>query len=585
MPGQDIMTERAMLRRHAGAGLRLGALPQAAVTAAFAVMVALMGLSLPTNHDEYQYLAAAHLFPEHRLYADVFYSQTPYFPVALSAWLAATRDVLPSAYLSARLFNIAWSIVFVAALFAMLFRLSPSRLFATMVGAALLLVEVMHLPLRTARNDMMPLALCTVALALLVQGCWLEAAARRRRAWLHFAAGLLIAAAVGTKQSYAFVALVAAAWALAAPHLPWRERLRAQFWPLAAGGVLGGLPMLALIAASPVNFLYSNLEFHSTHHLWWSAATPEAEAAISSLTVRAYVLFRALATWPFLVLGALFAACMAVALLAPRRAPDPEARRLVSVLLLAAVTVLVALPIFILPKPLHVQYVAPMLPFIGACAVAGAALACHVLAQRPGFACRPWLHGASALLLASILAYGMVTPRKGAVAHLRYVAAATLRGGDHWVGHGGVWVAGHAARIEARLREVLGPPREGLRIATLMNIYPIGAGFGIHPELAGAPFFYQTNDRIPPGQVQSLGGTSPAGVAEWAARAGVQAVLLGYLPRLDAPLRDHARREGFLCFRVDLRGGQSDHLPEAEPGELWVAPELARAAPDCPAPG
>jgi hypothetical protein len=299
------------------------------VTLALCALAAVLGLTLPTNHDEYQYVAAAWLVSEARPYLDFFYSQTPLFPVALAGWLGLADGLLPSSYLAARLFTIVWSAVFVAALSHVLFRLSPSRLLAAAITIALLCTEILDLPLQTARNDMMPLALATVALALMVHAFWVEQIAARARAALHLVAGVLLALAVGTKQSYAFVAGVAALATLLSPHLPPGPRLRSQFLPLAAGGALGALPLALLTAPDIENFLYANLEFHRTHHLWWSSRTPEEEAAISSLAVRAYVLARTLATAPMVLLGLLFAACLSLAL-ARGQSARPEERRLCS---------------------------------------------------------------------------------------------------------------------------------------------------------------------------------------------------------------------------------------------------------------
>jgi hypothetical protein len=147
-------------------------------------------------------------------------------------------------------------------------------------------------------------------------------------------------------------------------------------------------------------------------------------------------------------------------------------------------------------------------------------------------------------VLATTLAYGLITPQRGAIARLHDVATAVLRGeGDDSAGDG-AWVGAHAARVEARLREVLGPPRRDLRIATIMNIYPAGAGFGVYRELAGAPFFYQTNDRIAPVQLRRLVGTSPRLAPAWLAEAEVQVVLVGYMVQLDAPLRGYGPGAG-----------------------------------------
>ncbi|WP_270933896.1 hypothetical protein [Falsiroseomonas oryzae] len=545
-------------------------------------MAIAVGLSLPTNHDEYQYIAAAHLVPELRLYADVFYSQTPYFPWALAGWQAVTGWLVESPYMAARLFNIAWSLIFLVTLLNLAARLAPLRLLAVGICAASVGVGLMELPIRVARNDMMPLALATLALLQLARACWLDAEAGRQRVLLHLGAGLLLAAAVGTKLSYAHVAAVAVLHAILDPQLPWGARWKLRVLPLVAGGVLGAVPMLAMAAASPENFLYATTEFHQTHHHWASSATPEAYEAIGSLAVRAYVLFRVLATLPYLLLALVFAACIAVALLARHRAGDPEEVRLWSICLLCVGTVLASIPMFIMPKPLHAQYVAPVVPFVAiAAASATALMRRRARAARLGDG-RAWLFGAAALLIGGALVQAFVAPRLGPISYLRFLTAMSLRdpSGGPWLEHGGLWVAPHMRRVAGRLQDVLGPPQPGLRIATVMNTYPIEAGFGIHRELAGAPFFYQTNDRIPPALVERLRGTSPELAPAWLERAQVRAVLVGYMPALDAPFRAHARRHGFLCFTVDLSGSRSDR-EETGAGELWVAPELARAAPDC----
>lgn len=544
------------------------------LAAPFALAAVLLGLSLPTNHDEYQYVAAGHLFARARIYAEYFYSQTPFYPAALSAWLWATDGVVPSGYVSARLFTIAWSLIYVVALLHALLRLSPSRLLAVAILAAVFCVDIMRLPLRVARNDMMPLALTAVALAVLVEACLLDTARRRLRAALHLLAGLLIAAAVGTKQSYAIVAVTAVAYALAAPHLPLRDRWRSQVLPMAIGGAAGAIPMLVIVAAAPASFLYAVSEYHATHHLWWAAPTAAEEAVFRSVANRAYVVFRGFANPPLAALGLGFLACMAAVAASGRRALAPDLRPLWSILLLAALTVAVGIPAFLVPAVLHGQYLAPVLPFVAVCAAAGAALSAEVARGRARAGVRRWMHLWAVFAFAGALAYGLFLPGSGPLALLRAMALDNVRDDR------AAWMTEHARRVDARLQEVLGPPRRELRIATIMNAYPVSAGFGIHRELASAPFFYQTNDRLPPGQVVALAGTSPRLARDWLRREDVQAVLLGYDPLLEMPFLAHARESGFLCFRVDLRGGQADVvLPAA--GQLWVAPALARTRPDC----
>jgi hypothetical protein len=43
-----------------------------------------------------------------------------------------------------------------------------------------------------------------------------------------------------------------------------------------------------------------------------------------------------------------------------------------------------------MPMPLHPHYAAPVLPFIGACAVAAAALACRAAPVRPLLRWQEW---------------------------------------------------------------------------------------------------------------------------------------------------------------------------------------------------
>ena len=89
----------------------------ASVVVLSACALALMvGFSIPTNHDEFQYIAAAHLVGSERLYAEFFYSQTPYFPILLSLWLDELVHVLDSPYVLSRAFNALWSVVFIGSL-------------------------------------------------------------------------------------------------------------------------------------------------------------------------------------------------------------------------------------------------------------------------------------------------------------------------------------------------------------------------------------------------------------------------------------------------------------------------------------
>jgi hypothetical protein len=134
----------------------------------------------------------------------------------------------------------------------------------------------------------------------------------------------------------------------------------------------------------------------------------------------------------------------------------------------------------------------------------------------------------------------------------------------------------HLDRVTEKIEQVLGPPSEHLRIATLMPIYPIEAGFGIHPELASVPFFFRTNDDILDDDLERLIGLGPSTVEDWLHENGVRAVLTGYDPWLEEGFRSYAATRKMACFRLDLRGAYRTNR-----GYLYVDPALARQPDEC----
>jgi hypothetical protein len=139
------------------------------------------------------------------------------------------------------------------------------------------------------------------------------------------------------------------------------------------------------------------------------------------------------------------------------------------------------------------------------------------------------------------------------------------------------WVASHAQQVRARFHEVLGSGSRTLKIATLMSEYPLDAGFGIYREFAGAPFFYRSNDDLPPERVTQLIGTAPRALGSWLSEHQVTAILVGYHERaLEKGFLEYARAGNFACFSVSLQGAYQINY-----GQLLVSRHLARASPDC----
>lgn len=533
------------------------------------VLVLTVGLSVPTNHDEFQYIAAAHLYPKMQIYEDFFYSQTPYFPAVLSAWTELLEPVTGSAYLSGRLFNVLWSVIFVTSLAFVLIRISPSLVFSLTMLVLVISSSLLDLPLRVTRNDMMPLSLSTAALALIVAsirvGDW------RAVCLLHFSAGFLISLAVGAKQSYAFVALAFAIYAATAFHMPFRKRLVSATLPIAFGGLVGAIPMLLLTIPSWRNFYYSSVEFHNHAHALWYGGGEEAFTLRRRISDLAETLIEpSVAIICVLGLIVLYAGWKAQWLHLYRSRSG-----VLSIFFLCTVTTLAVLGSCLLAKPLHPQYAAPLLPFLATGIVAFARLTQDQYGHRKNLGV---LQSASVIALVLAVAGALLTSG-GALTHVNSMFVGAAKSEEvHWhraIGDD-IWIADHLDRVRSRLHEVLGQPDERIRIATIMSAYPIDAGYGIYPEFAGAPFFYRVQDHLDGSTLDRLVGTSPSRVESLLSQRNAQALLIGYDPQIEEGFERYADMQGFVCFRVDLRGAY-----RTNEGKLLVSRSLTDMRGDC----
>jgi hypothetical protein len=554
----------------------------AAAALVFAAVAVVAGLSLPTNHDEFQYIAAAYLYGTLDMYRDYFYSQTPYFPIALHYWNLLLADLVGSVYVSSRLFNVGWSLLFVGTFLYVLARASPSAALCIGVFAVLFSAEALDVPLRAVRNDMMPLALTTAALALMSRR-YFQARHRQAR-WgpSHFLAGLLLAVAVSSKHSYAPVALALALAPLTAPGLPLRDNLRQASLPLVGGGIVGALPLLSYVATDWAAMRFALVDFHRTAHVqWYLQERPDADFSMTAQFVR---LAQELFNIPFLASLAVFVA-FAVPVTVARPGRRDAALPHWGLLFLSILAMAFMLPLLLLARPLHHQYVAPLVPFVGLCIAAAAGiLEASVAWESAKLSPRVVFAGAGLFLATAGFYYGLVRTDDGVVAHLRtMVVAAPAEGGrtTYRRNFPEVWAAEHAGGIARRLAGVLGPADGTLRIATLMTAYPIEAGYGIYPEFAGAPFFYRSNDHLSAEQRREYVGLSPSTVRGWLDTTGPQALLVGYDAGLEAGFWDYARTRGFACFRVNLSGAYNLYADGSREGFLLVSPARTEATPDC----
>ena len=119
----------------------------------------------------------------------------------------------------------------------------------------------------TARNDMLPLLFTLLACYFYLRA---SATTQRTATALFFATGVVLAAAVGTKISFAFAPVTFVAFSLVRQ---WRERdppyWRVELLPLVSGGIVGALPMVAVALPSLENFWYDVLQYHTTATFEW----------------------------------------------------------------------------------------------------------------------------------------------------------------------------------------------------------------------------------------------------------------------------------------------------------------------------
>jgi hypothetical protein len=528
-------------------------------------LVVTVGLALPTNHDEFQYIAAAALARSGSVYKDFFYSQTPYFPVALS-WIYGL--VAPDHLLVAsRMFNVLWSLTFVAALLAVHLRVARHALFAVGLSTVVLLCPLLDLPLRTARNDMMPLALATLALAVVVYSTGSDSQKVRSAGYL--VTGILLSAAVCTKQSYAFVALAFAIHALIPLRTSFIDQVRTTAFPQAFGGLAAALPAVWIASQQLENFVYSIGEFHQTLHLAFRGEeTP-------SFVDRSRIVLDVLIDPALLLLGALGAGLLAIQGFKLTRALlTHEIARTLLLTLLAAFAVTVSL---FFANPLHKQYAAPLLPFLST--FVAALYNWCITSSRESFIRQRVLRSLGVALIPLAILSSLGLSSRGMLPHLwrlsqhRYTAESTEA---PWSRGEKVFIMEHANAVRAQMHRVLGEQNRSLRIATLMPSYPLDAGYGIYAELSGPPFFYRANDHLSSEQRRQLRGISPTTSAAWLNSVRAEAVLVGYDPRLEVQFLEYAISKNFKCYRIDLEGA---HM--ARVARLYVSPILTHSPPSC----
>ena len=532
-------------------------------------LLALMAFSLPTNHDEYQYISAAELSRNGELYGDFFYSQTPYYAILLGWLIELFAPDGNGVLVASRSLTLVWAALFLFVLMFVLVRIAKDTLLSVALCTVVLTSTLLDLPLRTARNDMMPLALATLALALVVYAT--DSTNGRTRSFVHLMAGALLSAAVCTKQSYIFVVIAFAAYAVIPLRTKFLYQLRTAALPMAVGGIVAAIPASLTVFRHLQNFMYSNGEFHQTSHLMWHYG--KTSIGIGFRIRKVIVVLMDPAVLVLCVMAAVLLAIHRRYLLASLQRCNFS-----PILVLTLVACLAVTISLFLASPLHPQYAAPILPFLATFVVAF--YASSLPQSLAHFQVSPHSIRLSAVALSLIAVLSsLALSSAGIIPHLRALSA------DRYVDEGSqaTWSRGkkrfiteHAQSARVHIRGALGNADKSLKIATLMPSYPIEAGFGVYEELAGSPFFYRVNDRLSSRQLRQLRGLSPRSARAWLASVHAEAVLVGYRADLEAGFVEYATLNRFKCYSVDLEGSDTTRV-----ARLYVSQRLTRSKPDC----
>ena len=470
-------------------------------------------LNYPLNHDEQLFLAAAAELPSWRLYDDLGFNHFPNLPYLLSAILGVTNTGY--LLLTGRIVVFLGWLAALAALWLLGRRLGAGSL-ASVTALLLLIGNVMLLgqPGMLATNNLVTIPFALFGLYFLLRGLDRDAPSPV----CVFLAGVLVSLAIGFKANYIFLVPPFALAVLLAPaQRPLAQRLVKGGVPLALGGLIGGIPVLAYLASDYESLLAHTLRYFTELHAayWANSDIPQ----ISSVAKRVV-----LAEQIWLSNANLLALCAVIALLIMPKfrkegagdADRPQLWPLLVVLGLIGLGVVVSF----VPKPSFPQYFVPPVAFI--------IVALLVAAGRLNRAERAY--AAPLLLAVAILAVaGSVSrllPELPRLANPAKLAAVRLH------------------RESSDLLQGAGL-RPGDKVATLAPVYALEAGMAIYPELAAGPFVYRVAPYIPASDRKYYRTTSESGLHAFLDADPPAAVLTGDEGPLDRNFEAWAIARGY----------------------------------------
>ncbi|MDZ5696482.1 hypothetical protein [Chelativorans sp. M5D2P16] len=490
-----------------------GALAALSVYLLSALVLRIMNYEL--RRDEELYVPPMRLLEDGRLYADFFYNHVP----GSAWWFYAVRQLTGSDHLlmNGRLGVLAGWLVFAAAIGAVSYAFTRSRLVSWCIVVLSLLNPLLLTETgMTATNNFLPLPFSFLGLGLFLLGTRDGGA----RPGLIAAAGLCLSVAVVFKISaVAFILPVAVAAFFLPRALYFPERLKRVVLPLAAGGLVGGLPILYHLATEPVRFLAHVVGYHTgPHAIYWQDGGEGAAISLGEKLQLAYDIWLASAIAVSLTVALTLVLTGAQWQLAPlRRGWRLPSAPLVVVLAAAAISVLMSF----IPTPAFPQYFAPP-------------LVCLPLALALLYA---GLHpDVRKLVLPALLAATVVVLAAGTPRLSQYVGTALQ---PHR------WVVNRVHQGGLAIAERLAEAGVQGKVATLVPVYPLEGGLDVYPELATGLFAYRTAAITPPELARFYRMTSPATIGTLLEADPPAALLLGFDADLEAPMLAYAEANGY----------------------------------------
>jgi len=421
------------------------------------------------NQDEEQYVAAAYLMRHLRLYADFLYNQLPIYPLILSGVLTLLPTESP--FLLARLLSAALATGSIFVFFALARRLSEDALFGILATCLFASAPLMLLAFGWTRNDIMPIFFGLCGVWFFLRGVDDRNKDARNGAQF-FLAGLLMALAVGSKITAAFIPACAILALLGRPK---------RLIPLVAGGALGSVPILYYAAATFDNFIYCNYTFHNTAPVQYYT-DHGIPAEVLGFSGRARDTLIICMREPTLILAAIFIVFAIFSAWRERLSLNDIVRSLGARRIFIFCLAVASIPVVLLPTPASEAYVQPAVPYLLLSCAALYPLARKCIERR------------------QLLIFGLVSVVVLSLQLGRYAIEAVQRLDPS------KWTTAQVYDLSSLIRGKV----EGGAVASAYPLLVLDAGGQIYREFATGVFFFRSADHLTPERVSQLNGISPS---------------------------------------------------------------------------